>query len=186
MISQIIATSRVKKEREISNARYEEQKKQYEERLAEEQRRREEDKLYMEEKNRISEEPYLVFKDSKIISAPTSENVFIRMEFLNKGRGNAYDIIPDSECKVVESVDKKLKKVRRRDAIEDPIARVGEIYEITWYYNSTERVEFSMTPTIYYRDASGRKYKQTYRINIIDKYGHANIINYATPELIKE
>ena len=40
-----------------------------------------------------------------------------------------------------------------------------------------------MMPTIKFKDASGREYKQTYCIDIIDRIGNANIINYAHPEL---
>ncbi len=185
IISNVNSRSRAKKDKAISDARYEEQKKQYEERLSEERKQREEDKKQMEEKNRISEEPYLVFKKSEIKSPSTSKNIIIRMEFLNKGRGSAYEITPDSECEI-ESLDKKLKKLRRIDVIEDPIARVGETYEIVWGYFSAETVSFKVTPTIRYRDASGRRYKQTYCINIIDDYGNASIINYANPELIEE
>lgn len=35
-------------------------------------------------------------------------------------------------------------------------------------------------------DASGRKYKQTYCIDIVDRFGNANIINYAQPELCEK
>lgn len=185
MISQIIATNRVKKEKEISNARYEEQKKQYEERLAEEQRRREEDKLYMEEKNRISEEPYLVFKSSKIVPAPTSEQVVICTEFINKGRGSAYDIVPDTKC-TVKTFTMKEFELYRFGAVMDPIAMVGEVFVVNWSYLSEETLMFRMTPTIKFRDASGRMYKQTYCIDIVDGDGNANIINYAQPELIEE
>ena len=157
----------------------------YEERLVEEQRRREEDKQYMEEKNRISEEPYLVFKSSKIVPPPTSGQIVICMEFLNKGRGSAYDIVPDTKCTVQTSTMEEFE-LYRFGAVMDPIAMVGEVFVVNWSYISEEKLMFRMTPTIKFRDASGRLYKQTYCIDIVDKNGDANIINYAQPELIEE
>jgi hypothetical protein len=178
----MISKNRTKKEKEISNLRYEEQKKQYEERLAEERKRREEDKYNAEEKIRLSEEPYLVFKNSKVISAPTSEQIIIHMEFLNKGRGSAYDIIPDTECTVKPFHEEEFQ-LCRYGAVEDPIAMVGELFVMNWSYDGEEKLMFRMTPTIKFKDASGRRYKQTYYIDIIDRLGNANIINFAQPEL---
>lgn len=43
-----------------------------------------------------------------------------------------------------------------------------------------------MTPEIRFKDASGRKYKQTYNIDIVDRLGKANIINYAQPKLCED
>lgn len=185
VISNIISKKRAKQEKEISEARYEEQKKQYEERLSEERKRREEDKYDAEEKIRVSEEPYLVFKKSKVVSNPTSERVIIRMEFLNKGRGSAYEIIPEVECKA-KTADMKKINLYRYGAVEDPIAMVGELFVMYWSYESEEKFMFRMTPEIKFKDASGRRYKQTYCIDIVDRLGNANIINYAQPELCKE
>jgi len=104
------------------------------------------------------------------------------MEFLNKGRGSAYEIVPDLIC-IGKTVDGKKIELYRFEAVEDPIATVGEMFVISWNYETEQRVMFRMNPTIKFRDASGRKYKQTYCIDIIDKLGNANIINYAQPEL---
>ena len=65
-ISNKISKKRAEKDKAVSDARYEEQKKQYEERLNQERIQREEDKQEMQEINRIREEPYLVFKKSEI------------------------------------------------------------------------------------------------------------------------
>ena len=121
IISNIISKKRAKKDKIISDARYEEQRKQYEERLKEERKQREEDKREAEEKLRVSEEPYLVFKNSKIVSNSNSEQTILRMEFLNKGRGAAYCIIPDLEC-TAKRMNMTVFTIRRYEAIQDPIA----------------------------------------------------------------
>lgn len=185
VISNISSKNRAKKDKDISDARYEEQKKQYEARLSEEKKQREEDKKQMEEKNRISEEPYLVFKNSKVVSSPISPQIVIKMEFLNKGRGSAYEIIPDVEC-IAKTLDMDEIQVYRYGAVEDPIAMVGEVFVLHWCYTDIGKNQFRMTPTIKFKDASGRSYKQTYCIDIVNKTGTANIINYAQPELCKE
>ena len=185
VISNIISKNRAKKEKEISDARYEEQKKRYEEQLNEERKRREEDKHDAEEKVRISEEPYLVFKNSKIFSNSPSEHVILQMEFLNKGRGSAYEIIPDLECSA-KTLDMKEFHIYRYGAVEDPIAMVGETFVICWKYKNEQKTLFRMTPEIRFKDASGRKYKQTYNIDIVDRLGKANIINYAQPKLCED
>ena len=85
IISNIVSKNRAKSDKIISDARYEEQRKQYEERLDEERRRRKEDKREAEEKLRLSEKPRFVFKNSKVVSNSHSENILLRMEFINKG-----------------------------------------------------------------------------------------------------
>lgn len=185
VFSNVVSKKRAKKEKAISDARYEEQRKQYEERLNEERKRREEDKREMEEKNRVSEEPYLVFKKSRVVSPSTSEQVIIRLEFLNKGRGSAYEIIPDDACKA-KTVDMEEIQLYRFEAVEDPIATVGELFVMNWTYESEKKLRFRMEPTITFRDASGRRYKQTYCIDIIDGNGNAIVLNYAQPELCEK
>lgn len=180
-ISNIISKRRAEKDKAISNARYEEQKKKYEERLNEERIRREEDKQEMQERSRIREEPYLVFKKSEI-SSSDKKQIVIKMEFLNKGRGSAYEITPDVKC-LAKTMDMEEFQLFRCGAIEDPIAMVGEILVLYWSYTDIDKNFFRMMPTIKFKDASGRNYKQTYCIDIIDINGNANIINYAQPEL---
>ena len=182
IISNIISKNRAKKDKIISDSRYEEQREQYEERLKEERKQREEDKRETEEKLRVSEEPYLVFKNSKVNFDSASEKVEIQMEFLNKGRGSAYEISPDVECKA-NTPDMKEIQLYRCSVISDPIAMVGELFVVIWCYESKEKLMLRMMPTIKFKDASGREYKQTYCIDIIDRIGNANIINYAHPEL---
>ena len=185
IISNIISKKRAKKDKIISDARYEEQRKQYEERLKEERKQREEDKREAEEKLRVSEEPYLVFKNSKIVSNSNSEQTILRMEFLNKGRGAAYCIIPDLEC-TAKRMNMTEFTIRRYEAIQDPIAMVGETFVMVMSYDKDEKDFFRMTPTIKFEDASGRKYKQTFCIDIGDRLGNGIIINYAQPELCEE
>lgn len=185
IISNIISKKRAKKDKIISDARYEEQRKQYEERLKEERKQREEDKREAEEKLRVSEEPYLVFKNSKIVSNSNSEQTILRMEFLNKGRGAAYCIIPDLEC-TAKRMNMTEFTIRRYEAIQDPIAMVGETFVMVMSYDKDEKDFFRMTPTIKFEDASGRKYKQTFWIDIGDRLGNGIIINYAQPELCEE
>lgn len=185
IISNIISKKRAKKDKIISDARYEEQRKQYEERLKEERKQREEDKREAEEKLRVSEEPYLVFKNSKIVSNSNSEQTILRMEFLNKGRGAAYCIIPDLEC-TAKRMNMTVFTIRRYEAIQDPIAMVGETFVMVMSYDKDEKDFFRMTPTIKFEDASGRKYKQTFCIDIGDRLGDGIIINYAQPELCEE
>ena len=185
IISNIISKKRAKKDKIISDVRYEEQRKQYEERLKEERKQREEDKREAEEKLRVSEEPYLVFKNSKIVSNSNSEQTILRMEFLNKGRGAAYCIIPDLEC-TAKRMNMTVFTIRRYEAIQDPIAMVGETFVMVMSYDKDEKDFFRMTPTIKFEDASGRKYKQTFCIDIGDRLGNGIIINYAQPELCEE
>lgn len=179
IISNIISKNRAKKDKIISDARYEEQRKQYEERLNDEKRQRKEDKRETEEKLRISEAPYLVFKNSKIVSNLNSEQTILRMEFLNKGRGAAYCIIPDLDC-TAKRMNMTEFTIRRCEAIQDPIAMIGETFVM---FMSYEKDFFRMTPTIKFEDASGRKYKQTFCIDISGRLGNGTIINYAQPEL---
>lgn len=185
IISNIISKERAKKDKIISDVRYEEQRKQYEERLKEERKQREEDKREAEEKLRVSEEPYLVFKNSKIVSNSNSEQSILRMEFLNKGRGAAYCIIPDLEC-TAKRMNMTEFTIRRYEAIQDPIAMVGETFVMVMSYDKDEKDFFRMTPTIKFEDASGRKYKQTFCIDIGDRLGNGIIINYAKPKLCEE
>ena len=185
IISNIISKNRAKRDKIISDARYEEQRKQYEERLNEERRRREEDKREAEEKHRVSEEPYFVFKNSKVVSNSNSEQTILRMEFLNKGRGAAYCIIPDLEC-IAKRMDMAEFTISRYEAVQDPIAMVGEAFVMVMSYDKDEKNFFRMTLTIKFEDASGRKYKQNFCIDIGDRLGNGIIINYAQPELCEE
>lgn len=182
IISNIISKKNIKKDRMISDARYDEQRKQYEERLVVERSRREEDKFDAEEIRRLSEKPRLVFKKSKFISNPNSEQMLLLLEFINKGRDTAYDIIPDMEC-AAKQMDMSEFKIRRYEPVQDPVVMVGEEFKMVLSYEKNEVYFFRIEPTIRYEDASGRKYKQTFCIDIVDKLGNANIINYANPEL---
>lgn len=185
IISNTVSKNRAKKDKIISDARYEEQREQYEERLNEERRRREEDKFESEEKHRFSEKPRLVFKSSKVVSNSNSEQMLLRMEFVNKGRDTAYDIVPDLEC-AAKKMDMTEFVLRRYEPVQDPVVMVGESFSMVMSYDKDEKDFFRMTPTIRYEDASGRVYKQTFCIDISDKLGDGTIINYAQPELCDE
>ena len=153
--------------------------------MDEERRRREEDKRVAEEKLRVSEQPYFVFKNSKAVSNSNSESTILCMEFLNKGRGAAYCIIPDLEC-IAKRMDLSEFTIRRYEAVQDPIAMVSEAFVMVMSYDKDEKDFFRMTHTIKFEDASGRKYKQTFCIDIGDRLGNGVIINYAQPELCEE
>lgn len=185
VISNIISENRAKREKIISDVRYEEQRKQYEERIDEERKRREEDKQKIEDRLRISEAPYFVFKNSKLVFTSSLEQNLLRMEFLNKGRGAAYCIIPDLEC-MAKRMDMSVFPIRRYEAVQDPIAMLGESFVMVMAYDKDENDFFRMTPTIRFEDASGRKYKQTFCIDIDVRLGNSTIINYAQPELCKD
>ena len=166
VISNIISKKRLKKDREISEKQYLDQINRYEKQLQEEKRYREEDKKEIEERNRISEQPYFVFKKSKATFDSQSSVTILQMEFVNKGRGAAYEIIPDMEC-----IGKTL--------------RMKEI-QIRRYEECNGEYVFQMQPSIRFCDASGRNYKQTFNIDVVNKDGGANIKNYAQPQLCSE
>lgn len=184
IISNIIAKNRTKKEREISNARYEEQKIQNEKREKGEYTKYCEQKKYMEKSARIAEQPYLVYKESKVtdvIPAPSGNQIIVHMKFLNKGRGNAYSIIPDTEC-IARKKDMSAIKIYRYGAVQDPIAMVGEYFEMDCCYIGLNEEWINMQLTISYEDASGRKYLQMFDLDI-DEYGSGIIKNFAKPEI---
>lgn len=127
----------------------------------------------------------VVFKNSKVVSNSNSESTILCMEFLNKGRGAAYCIIPDLEC-IAKRMDLSEFTIHRYEAVQDPIAMVSEAFVMVMSYDKDEKDFFRMTPTIKFEDASGRKYKQTFCIDIGDRLGNGVIINYAQPELCEE
>lgn len=107
------------------------------------------------------------------------------MEFLNKGKGAAYCIIPDLKC-TAKRMNATEFTIRRYEPVQDPIAMVGETFVMVMSYDKDEKDFFRMTPTIKFEDASGREYKQTFCIDIGDRLGNGIIINYAQPELCEE
>lgn len=148
------------------------------------QYRYEEEKKRHEKTERLREQPYLVFKGAKISSQSDEKIKRIDMFFINKGRGPAYDIVPISQC-TANTIHNKVE-LYRCDAIQDPIARIGEKFKTMWTLgHNIELVDFSATISINYSDASGRKYIQKFNI-IFFKNGAASITNYAQPELCEE
>lgn len=184
IISNIVSKNRAKKDKEISDARYEEQKTQNEKREKAEYTKYCEQKKYMEESARIAEQPYLVYKESKVtdvISGPSGNQIIVHMKFMNKGRGNAYSIIPDSECNARKK-DRSEIKIYRYGAVQDPIAIVGEYFEMDCCYISLNEEWINMQLTISCEDASGRRYLQMFDLDI-DEYGSGIIKNFAKPEM---
>lgn len=184
IISNIISKNRAKKDKLISDARYEEQKRQYESRLAEESKRRKEDLEEANRRIRISEQPYLVFKSSKVYSPANCGEIRMRFNFINKGRGTAYSI--NSDLDFWSSLENEGNKLKRGDAIEDPIVTVGEEFSIDCVYNGDEKKTFKTRIVVSYEDASGCKYKQEFNLVVADRIGNSSITNYAIPELLEE
>lgn len=137
-----------------------------------------------EEVERIQEQPYLVFKEARISEESDEKVTRIDMYFVNKGRGAAYDIIPVLECEANIIHGKVV--LRRCDAIQDPIAMVGETFKSMWTLGyEVDLVDFRTLLPINYTDASGRKYVQKFDI-VFNKAGYANIRNFAQPELCED
>ena len=108
------------------------------------------------------------------------------MEFINKGRDTAYDIVPDLEC-TAKKMDMTEFVMRRCERVLRPSCYGKcESFSMVMSYDKEEKDFFRMTPTIRYEDASGRVYKQTFCIDISDRLGNGIIINYAQPELCDE
>lgn len=97
----------------------------------------------------------------------------------------SYDIKPDVEC-TAKKLDMTEFLIQREESVQDPVVMVGETFVVVMSYNKDEKEFFRMTPTIKFEDASGRKYKQTFEIDISDRMGNGIIINYAQPELCEE
>ena len=185
ILSNIISKNRIKKDRQISDARYIEQKEQYEARLKEERERREEDKREAEERIRISERPYFVCKETKLdyYDREKSQVVFA-LSFINKGRGAAYEIAPDTKC--LASLYGNTFTIFRHDYVENHIVGVNETVEVKWFYQtSIIKNNFRMPFTINFKDSSEREYKQDFVVDITSN-NTMNSISYARPMLCKK
>lgn len=180
----LVSVIRAKKDRKVSDYRYYEQQKQYEKEISRLQEQRNEDKYDTEEKIRINEEPYFVFRNSKISTESNIEQTVLQMTFINKGRESAYNIIPDLNC-TAKRLNMTEFAIHRYDAVRDPIAMVGEKFVILMAYDKSEKNFFRMSISIKFEDASGRKYVQTFNIDILDRAGNGRMINYPQPRLCK-
>ena len=170
IVSLHLAKKQIKQEIEQNRQKAEEQQKRY----LEEKRR-------IEEVDRLHEKPYLVFQEARI-SDESDEITRIDFIFKNKGRGAAYDIVPELEC-MAKTVEGKTK-VYRCDAVQDPIAMVGEQFTTMWTLGYEQKlVDFVFTMPIEYQDASGRNYRQQYELIFLAS-GSACIKNFAQPELV--
>ncbi|MDY4616777.1 MAG: hypothetical protein SO445_03545 [Lachnospiraceae bacterium] len=178
----IVQTRRIaKKDHEMSEREAIINKQQYEEGLRAQREQLEIQLERAEEVERIQEQPYLVFKEARISEKSDARVKRIDMNFVNKGRGAAYDIIPVLEC-TAKTMDGEAM-LRRADAIQDPIAMVGEKFNTLWTLGyGTEVTDFTVSIPINYTDASGRKYVQVFDI-IFHKEGYASVTNFANPEL---
>lgn len=173
LFSIYLTNRNAKKEREVVREEEIKQRKRYEE-----------EKKRLQEIERLREQPYLVFKEAKISSESDGENTRLDMLFINKGRGAAYEMVPCLECKAKTSQGEAL--LRRCEPIQDPIAMVGEKFKTVWTLGyRVELIDFMVTISIKYSDTSGRNYIQKFDI-IFHKIGHADITNYAQPELSEE
>lgn len=128
------------------------------------------------------EKPYLVFQEARISDESDEKITRIDFIFKNKGRGAAYDIVPELEC-MAKTVEGQTM-VYRCDAVQDPIAMVGEQFTTMWTLGYEQKlVDFIFTMPIEYQDASGRMYRQKYDLIFLAS-GGACIKNFAQPELV--
>ncbi len=184
VLSFVILSIRAKKERLVSNARYDEQKKQYEERLSEERKQRMQDRIDIDERNRISEQPYLVFKGLRVLAQTNGDHTVLELNFINKGRGSAYSIVPDVEF---SCLDKSCDiSITRNAEIKDPIAMQGEEFKFSVSLSGKYKDIIPVEIGISYEDAAGRCYKQCHQIHIYGDFTGFNVMSYARPELIKK
>ncbi len=129
----------------------------------------------------------MVFKKVKVVSEPNADQMILRMEFANKGKGAAYYIKPDVEC-TAKRIDMTEFTIHRHEAVQDPIAMVSEVFAMKISYDNCNSKQkfFRMTITIRFEDTSGRKYKQFFEIDIDEKLESGLMINEPRPEICKE
>lgn len=99
IVSLHLAKKQIKQEIEQNRQKAEEQQKQYLE-----------EKRHIEEVDRLHEKPYLVFQEARISDESDEKVTRIDFIFKNKGRGAAYDIVPELEC----MAKKKLLRDKQR------------------------------------------------------------------------
>lgn len=180
----IASEEKLKAQKKIDDERFKEQKAIYEERIRELNEQREQDRREADERNRFSEQPYLVFKGFRNKEPYHNGEVVLALNFLNKGRGAAYSIVP--AVKIQSSLDDKGNQLYRCGPVNDPIALVEESIELECAYFGKLENDLKLEWDISYEDASGRKYKQTHKISIHNDNGESYNLSYAIPELIKD
>lgn len=159
------------------------QQEQFERTLASQRRQYEDEKTHNELVERLHEQPYIVFHKAEGFCKESETMYSINLHFINKGRGSAYDIVPEMTCKE-EGYNGRIV-LRRCESIQDPIALVGEEFVTYWKLESESgKLDCLVDVPIKYSDASGRKYIQNYSLTIGDN-GKVMIINYANPELLE-
>lgn len=126
---------------------------------------------------------FVAFPDENVEGVRTEK--FWLKDGINLPRDTAYDIKPYVEC-TAKKLDMTEFLIQREESVQDPVVMVGETFVVVMSYNKDEKEFFRMTPTIKFEDASSRKYKQTFEIDISDRLGNGIIINYAQPELCEE
>lgn len=155
----LVSVIRAKKDRKVSDYRYYEQQKQYEKEISRLQEQRNEDKYDTEEKIRINEEPYFVFRNSKISTESNIEQTVLQMTFINKGRGSAYNIIPDLNC-TAKRLNMTEFAIHRYDAVRDPIAMV----RIPYQYLLQLSLKYLKTESIFTDSYKERRYQELIRL----------------------
>lgn len=181
----IICTNRnAKIDRIRSEKEMDVQKRQYEEQIRI-QKEQFDTQLSASEKIRINQEkPYLIFKEASISKESDEDYKRIDFSFINKGRGAAYGLIPELKCEVTTLNGKKI--LSRCEPVTDPIVLVGECFLTMYTLGYKEPLEsFETNISLDYEDASGRKYKQKFRI-IYDKKGYSVAKNFPDPILVQD
>ena len=156
----------VKTERKISEERYNEQKRQYEDRIDELKKQRDQDKREAEEKLRISEQPYFVYEGFRRKTPyRDGENDYV-LSFKNKGRGSAFHILTESMGKSTQSYERLDEMLFKSKPKLSSVAMVGETIESEFVYFGNTKAKICVYVGMHFYDASGREYQQTHIIDI--------------------
>lgn len=108
----------------------------------------------------LQEKPYFVFVESSDFNEKNSSYNTLTITFKNKGRGSAFDIVPDLEAVNDGAFDVKTKIVRNTP-VQDPIAMIGETFKTYWAIDKFDIIGVVIPISIKYKDASDRSYRQT-------------------------
>lgn len=132
----------------------------------------------------IQEKPYFVFVEPSDFKEEDSSYNTLVITLKNKGRGSAFDIVPDLEAVNEGDFDVKTR-IRRNTPVQDPIAMVGENFKTYWSIDKFNIIGVVIPISIKFKDASERLYKQTFRFTV-DNTGYVMVTNFAQPELLNE
>lgn len=180
----ILTKKNAKKQIKESIMARKQQQEQFEKTLASQRKQYEDEKIHNELVERLHEQPYIVFHKAGGFCKESETMYSINLHFINKGRGSAYDIVPEVTCEE-ERYNGRIV-MRRCEPIQDPIALVGEEFVTYWKIESeTGKLDCLVCVPIKYSDTSGRKYIQKYFLTISDN-GLVKITNYSNPELLEQ